>query len=498
MNRYLILILALFPIHVFSQEIISPAAQKGFSGPSSYQDLSEFLTRLDQSSDILVVDTIGKTVQNRNIYAMKFSSSGFGKDASKIKVLILTQQHGNEPSGKEGALLLAAELLKPENSYLFKRIDLLVVPQMNPDGSELNQRRNGNGMDLNRNHLILSEPETRALHKVFDEYLFEVTMDVHEYYPFGEKWREFGYRNNSAELMGITTNCNISEKIRNLSKNGYLPFIKQYFDERGISNFIYSPGGPPETEYIRHSTFDINDGRQSFGIQNTFSFIQEGMNGTDAFVENLTKRAEAQKIGMRGLLEYSWKNKKQIKKLVSAERARIIHFSPGENISVQSEHAKNGEKLHLPVYSYYSNTDSVIIVNNYRPVVRSIGDVTKPSGYLIPKSITKLTDWTTNQSLTVCPYVVNPGEKIEQYNVISIDSIDFEGDTVVNPNLLSEEMKSGIIADDYLYIPVSQLKGNLICIALEPKSMLGLVTYKGFADLLVAGEKFPVLRVIRK
>jgi murein tripeptide amidase MpaA len=62
-------------------------------------------------------------------------------------------------------------------------MDIAIVPQMNPDGSEQNQRRNGNNADLNRNHLILTEPETMALHRFFDNYLFEVTMDIHEYFP---------------------------------------------------------------------------------------------------------------------------------------------------------------------------------------------------------------------------------------------------------------------------------------------------------------------------
>jgi hypothetical protein len=42
------------------------------------------------------------------------------------------------------------------------------------------------------------------------------------------------------------------------------------------------------------------------------------------------------------------------------------------------------------------------------------------------------------------------------------------------------------------------LKGNLIVLALEPKSMLGLVTYKNFAGLLKKGDKFPVLRVVNE
>ena len=115
-------------------------------------------------------------------------------------------------------LLLMQKLLKPENEYLFKRIDLVIVPQMNPDGSESNSRRNGNDMDLNRNHLILTEPETIGLHSLFDKYLFEVTMDVHEYFPYGEAWQKYGYHNNSDLLLGTATNSNVLGKAERIIK----------------------------------------------------------------------------------------------------------------------------------------------------------------------------------------------------------------------------------------------------------------------------------------
>jgi hypothetical protein len=73
--------------------------------------------------------------------------------------------------------------------------------------------------------------------------------------------------------------------------------------------------------------------------------------------------------------------------------------------------------------------------------------------------------------------------------------MDFERDIIINPVVEAKEFKGNIIPSDYLYIPTAQLKGNLIVLALEPKSELGLVTYKQYAHLLKAGEEFPVLRV---
>ena len=166
-----------------AQTTVTPLEKNNYQKVTSYDELTAFVKDLDESSKLLSVEIIGHSAQKRNLYALKFSSSEFGKDKSKIKVLFFAQQHGNEQSGKEGALLLAQALLKPENRYLFDKIDFAIIPQMNPDGSEINQRRNGNTMDLNRNHMILTEPETQALHKFFDKYLIEVNLGIDEETP---------------------------------------------------------------------------------------------------------------------------------------------------------------------------------------------------------------------------------------------------------------------------------------------------------------------------
>ncbi|MBK8883820.1 MAG: hypothetical protein IPN67_16015 [Bacteroidales bacterium] len=497
MNKSILLLLAFITSNLLAQEIITPLRKNNYSKPASYDEIAVYVRQLDSISELITTEVIAKSAEGRNIFGIKFSSSQFGSNPSKVKVLLLAQQHGNEQAGKEGALLLMQELLKAENRYLFERIDLAIVPQMNPDGSDSNSRRNGNGMDLNRNHLIITEPEVIGLHRLFDQYLFEVTLDAHEYFPYGETWQKYGYRNNSDLLLGTATNSNVSEKLRGLSNKSYLPFIKEFLGARNVSNFIYSPGGPPELDYIRHSTFDINDGRQSFAIQNTLSFIQEGLNGTDRFADNIKHRAESQMSGMRGLLEYTYRNSKKIKSLVARERAKLVQ-DHSSIVAIQSEHVRNGEKLHLPLLSYSTGRDTLVIVSDYRPVVKSIYDVNKPAGYLIPKQLKELAEWVDRQGIISHPYKPELSDKIELYEAITIDSIDFEGDIVVNPTLAVKKLSKAINPDDYIYLPTNQLKGDMIVIALEPKSMLGLVTYKEFSHLLKKGEPFPVLRVIKK
>lgn len=495
-KAYQLFILFFLIAQIGISQIQTPLEKNNFQKVTSYDEIIDYVNQVDKESGLVTVEVIGQSVEGRNLYAVKFSKSEIGKDNSKIKVIIFAQQHGNEQSGKEGSLLLINELLKSENQYLFNKIDFVLIPQMNPDGSEKNQRRNANSMDLNRNHLILTEPETIAMNKLFNKYLFEVSMDVHEYAPYGDTYKQYGYRHNNDEELGVNTNINVDEKIRTMQKKVFLPYIEKYFEDRNFTFFEYSPGGPPEIDYIRHSTFDINDGRQSLGIQNTFSFIQEGLNGKDVFVDNIKHRAEGQMTGMLGLLEFAYKNINEIKNLVYEGRKSLIENKVPDQVAIQLDHFSDGSKLELPMLSYYSNKDTVITVNDYRPVVKSIYDVKRPKGYLIPRKLTEVIDWADRHEIKYFDCKISDKDKIEQYFISGIDSMDFERDIIVNPIVEANTIGNNFCSDDYIFIPVNQLRNNMIVIALEPKSELGLVTYQQFEHLLKKGENFPILRVV--
>jgi hypothetical protein len=501
--QYIMRLLALLPcliagqIALFSQVQV-PLAQKNFEKITTYAEISAFVSLADSLSDLICIDIIGKSVQQRNIYALKFSSTVFGQDKSKIKVLFVAQQHGNEQSGKEGALLLIAELLKPENRDLFNKMDFALIPQLNPDGSEQNQRRNGRGIDLNRNHMLLTEPEVIALHQFFNQYHFDVTLDIHEYYPYGESWKGFGYRKNSDVTIGAATNLNVDEKIRTISDNTIIPYFMDFVKQRGYSSFVYYPGGPPNLEYLRRSTIDIDDGRQSFAVQNTFSFIQEGMNGTDVYIENIRKRSFGQMYGMLALLNYVEQNHILLKKCVADSRKKLMSPSPKQKVSIQGRHLKSNQPVEFPMFSYHSGRDTVVLVSAFHPNIASVLEVQKPVGYLIPKIYPELKKWADSQGIRYTSYEANRRHHLTKYLIEGMEKVEFEGDTLDMPKVRLSGTDIRFEPESYYFIPCNQLKGNFIVMALEPQSVLGLVRYKEHAWLLQQNGIFPIHRVDKK
>ncbi|GAB2746721.1 M14 family zinc carboxypeptidase [Nocardioides pakistanensis] len=109
---------------------------------------------------------IGRSVKGRPIRAWRL-----GEPRSRVKVVALASLHGDEAHPR----MILDQL---RDGRPVRGIDLWVVPAANPDGLRGRQRKNANGVDLNRNFPRAwvpqdgqtesgsgpaSEPETRAL-----------------------------------------------------------------------------------------------------------------------------------------------------------------------------------------------------------------------------------------------------------------------------------------------------------------------------------------------
>lgn len=115
--------------------------------------MTSFIKTLDALSDQLTVQTIGQSSEGRDIYALFYFNPN-KKDDQNPTVLIFCQQHGNEPSGKEAALIFARDLLISGRDLL-NTFQIILIPEINPDGGKLHQKRNARKIDLNRDHTFL-------------------------------------------------------------------------------------------------------------------------------------------------------------------------------------------------------------------------------------------------------------------------------------------------------------------------------------------------------
>jgi hypothetical protein len=480
----------------FAQVPPTPLEKSGFTNLSNYNEMITYLKNLSEINPKINLEFIGKTSEDREIPMLKISAGKFGENPQKLKILIFAQQHGNEHSGKEGILLILKEIAEGKFDEMLKRLDLLIIPQMNPDGAEKDERRNSKKIDLNRNHLILTSMETQALHKIFNAFLPEMTLDVHEYSPYSRDWVEFGYIKNFDEQFGCATNLNVAENIINYSKGVFFPFIEKYLIEKGFSFNEYIVGGIGKGERIRHSTVDIDDGRQSLGILNSFSFILEGRNGRDS-MDNMKHRALGQMNAIKGFLEFGYNNHNKIKELVKKSRKKLIESKEGESISIRMDHFKSGKPLNLKLLSVKSGKDTIVSFTEYNPIVKSLVAIKKPAGYLIPKTDEMLKSFLEKHNIKYFEYKSSEKDKIFKYYISGLDSTVTEETKMVLASI-EERNPGAIIPSNYYFIPINQLSSNLIALALEPQSMLGLINYNEYKYLLKAKSDYSILKVNKK
>lgn len=492
MKKKFLFIFLIFTVKVFSQAILTPLEKNSYTALTSYSEISSFVEKIDSLYDWVKVEVIDKTEEDRNLYSVKFSSSMFGNDSSKIKLLLFAQQHGNEQSGKEGMLLLIKELLQPENYFLFDKIDLIIIPQINPDGSEKDKRKNANDFDLNRDHLILSQKETRSLHNLFNEILPEVTLDIHEYYPYSSEWNEYGYIKNFDEQIGVVSNPNIDSTILKFSRGVILPNIFNEVNELNISTHEYIVGGPPEINRIRYSTTDIDDGRNSFGIMGTFSFILEGKNGKTS-LDNIKNRAENQSKTVLSFLKVIRTNYFDIKKIVRKSRKNLLSIK--EKFStIRMDYFSDGSNLELRLKSVIHQKDSTVNVKLFHPNVKKLLIVEKPKGYLIEKTNEQIIEFLTKHNIYFENYLYNDSTKIIQYKIIEKkESIEEERNNLY-PTIKTEVVEN-LFEENYFFVPLNQLQSERIVTAFEPQSMIGLIQYPDYVNSLIENENFQIYRV---
>lgn len=121
------------------------------------------------------IKVTGKSVQGEPIYSIKAGSG-------KIKIYMWSQMHGNESTTTK-AIFDFLNFLKSNDSFAVKLRDtftFLILPILSPDGARLYTRENVNKVDLNRDSLHLTQPESRLLRKLFDEFKPDYCYNMHD------------------------------------------------------------------------------------------------------------------------------------------------------------------------------------------------------------------------------------------------------------------------------------------------------------------------------
>lgn len=119
--------------------------------------------------------TVGQSVLGKPIYQLVLGTG-------KTKIFMWSQMHGNESTTTK-ALFDFINFLQAntkESEAILNAFTFCLLPMLNPDGAELYTRENANGIDLNRDAQDLSQPESKVLRQVFENFQPDFCYNLHD------------------------------------------------------------------------------------------------------------------------------------------------------------------------------------------------------------------------------------------------------------------------------------------------------------------------------
>ena len=365
----------------------------------------------------------------------------------------------------------------------------------------------------------------------------EVTMDVHE------KGNDF-YRVN----MGCVSNVNIHKDLQEFSRQTLFKEVEKALEKKHITFHEYlvtqrmgidsSAGVTYKTEdegssqtMKRYSTTDLNDGRNSPGIYETLSFIQEGASLHD--IKTLADRTRWQYFGLRFLSESIARHAEEIKNLVRKRRQELLTqaktYSDSDLVHLRMKYARDENNPVLTIKAFVRTPSPVrgvlksdkkagdvllssdvapysfpmeykvetVVVKNWYPLVKPVVSVPRPLGYIIPAKYQDVIPTLLKHSIEVQVLTADSIVAVETYQIADI--VPSKYDYLPPQSISVEKTPAKILVKkgDY-YISCAQPGANLIPCLLEPQTQYGLIRYWKYRLVPDKGSLFPFLRVIQK
>jgi len=459
----------------------TPAFQPGKADFTSQQELMRFVNDLARGSAEMQVRVIGRSQEDRELPLLIFArasgrASGDLQSNGKPTVLIIGQQHGNEPAGGEAALALAAELAGGSQSRILDRVNVLIVPRGNPDGAHHFVRSLKNSADVNRDHLLESTPEGRALGRVFVEYRPDVVLDCHE---FGVKLRwfeKFQALQSYDALIQYATVSNLPVAITDASERMFRQPMLQALD-----------GASLRTSWYYTTAYDVNDrkvsmggvvpdtGRNIAGLRNAISFLIE-TRGVGIGRAHFKRRVFTHLVAMRSVLDSTARDGDALLALGRRVRQEVAGAAGTGDVVVWGV-ATPGKHV-LDMIDPETGADKKVEVE-----WRSALDIevkqkrSRPYAYVLASSEVAAAERLRRLGISVLRLSESMNVDAERYRVTAVaetkkDDVrrnDEEGTTdILRIDTETEAARISLRTGDF-YVPLDQPLANVIVAALEPE-----------------------------
>jgi len=469
-------------------DIATPAFRAGRADFTSQEEMEEYASALARRSPDLRLKVVGRSQEHRDILLLIFArpAAVSGQDVlknGKPTVLIIGQQHGNEPAGGEAALALAAQLVGSDRGEVLDRVNVLIVARANPDGAHDFVRGLHDGNDVNRDHLLQVTPEGRTLGRISVEFQPDVVLDCHEFGVRTRWFEKFGALQGYDALIQYATVSNLPVPLTETAEVMFRQPLMRALDDAKLRHSWYYASSYTMTDPVVSMGGVVPDtGRNIAGLRNSVSFLIE-TRGVGIGRAHLKRRVYTHLVAMNAFLDAAAQNGPALLERLRGIR-RDVAREAGRGDLIVSAVATPGRHT-LEMIDPESGADKAVDVA-WRDALHLQVRVKRPRpfGYVLPSSETAAVQHLQRLGVAVLRVSEDVDVAVDRYRITTREEAKKEdvrrNDEDASPSVIrvattTEPARVALKAGDF-YVPMEQPLANLISAALEPETQSSFVS----------------------
>lgn len=135
------------------------------------EKIKPLLNKIEKNAEVKI---IGKSVLGEDIFSVKIGSG-------PKRILLWSQMHGNESTTTKAIFDFLNTCIAGSTitNKILSECTLCIIPILNPDGAKAYTRVNANKVDLNRDAQDRTQPESRVLRCVFEDFRPNYCYNLH-------------------------------------------------------------------------------------------------------------------------------------------------------------------------------------------------------------------------------------------------------------------------------------------------------------------------------
>jgi hypothetical protein len=539
----LILLVALYPMASLAgqNDLKSKAERTDYKETSRYEDVMEFIGKLQQVSDTVKVESFGKTEEGRALPLVILSKPAIATPleahaSGKPIVFVMANIHAGEVEGKEATQHIMRDVVTGPLAGLLDKIILLVAPIYNADGNEkiaitnrtaqngpeggVGTRENSKRLDLNRDFMKMDSAEARGLiQNVFNRWDPHVAMDLHttngSYHGYALTYSPPLNPNTDSRIISYAREKLLPEVTRTMkSKHDYRIYYYGNFFDPADPSVGFRDEQPKEPK--GWATFDHRPrfGTNYIGLRNRLAILSEAYSYLD-----FRARVDVTDKFVRTVLQHIAQNSAAIVSMIreADRKSRDTGLTAGneEGYGLNFEMKPSAKPVDILVGSVTRTVDPrtnkprLQATNEARPVkMTEFGEfkttrrISPPSAYILKPDQKKIADMLVAHGITVEVTKQNETFDVERYTIKEMTKAQrpFQGHSEVKLKVEKGESKESFPAGSFI-VSLHQPAAALVFYLLEPESDDGLATWNYFDEELERGGKessgqvFPVYRL---